>query len=164
MNNFFFFFKETSGHPPFHEQEADWKISLKDEPFLMEKEKKFSEGRANSQEQWIREKVNPLENSQTGSIQMIREKRGQGNVMIIWWGVVEKGAETGPSQVLSGARETGNICTVSLELLRTYASYMPSVPSRWEWERLLLLSYPSVTTAFGVGGEGLVMEADNLNF
>lgn len=131
----------------------------------MEKGKKFSESRANSQEQWIREKVNPVENSQTESIQMVREKREQGNVMIIWWGVIEERAETGPSQVPStGARETGNICTVSLKLVRTWASYVPSVPSRWEWERLLLLSYPSVTTAFRVGGEGLVMEADNLNF
>ena len=49
----------------------------------MEKGKKFSESRANSQEQWIREKVNPAENSQTESIQMVREKREQGNVMII---------------------------------------------------------------------------------
>ena len=49
----------------------------------MEKEKEFSEGRANSQEQWIREKVNPLESSQARSIQMVREKREQGDVMII---------------------------------------------------------------------------------
>ena len=47
----------------------------------MEKEKKFSEGRANSQEQWIREKVNPLESSQTRSIQMVREKKKENKVM-----------------------------------------------------------------------------------
>lgn len=49
----------------------------------MEKGKKFSEGRANSQEQWITGKVNPLESSQTRSIQMVREKREQDDVMII---------------------------------------------------------------------------------
>lgn len=84
---------------------------------------------------------------------MVREKREQGDVMIIWWGVVEEGAETGPSQETvpsSGARETANIGTVSLELLRTCAGY---VPSCWEREHLLLLSYPCLTN-LGLVGKG----------